>query len=225
MGYYESPYDQAIREAEEAARAVRNAYIIGFTVFFVVLAAILAILVITTVLALKKRAEHQKSVNTLITGAMWKAAFTPTRKFYFCDRATYKKPNEYKQLLAVDSEHSKLALVDYESGKLKIVDYSQILNYEVYENGSVVANGIGAGGLGLGAFSMQTSKIIKELRLIIRLKTVDNPQIVYQIVASKGVFNMGIGKNSQVYRICYPTVQEAVSLLQVIINQNKETNK
>lgn len=223
MGYYESPYDQAIREAEEAARAVRNAYIIGFTVFFVVFAAILAILVITTVIALKKRAEKQKAVNDAIAGKM--ATFTPTRKFFFCDRATFKKPDEYRQMIAVDSVNNKLALVDYESGRVKIVDYSQILNYEVYENGAVVADGIGVGGLGLGAFAMQTNHLIKELRLIIRLKTVDDPHIAYQIVASKGIFNMGIGKNSQIYRLCYPTVQEVVSLLQVIINQNKEENK
>lgn len=225
MGYYDSYIDDALREAEEAARAVRNAYIISFVVFFLVLAAILTALVVTTMLALKKRAEHQKAVNSLIAGEMLKEAFTPTRKFFFCDRATFKKSDEYRQMLAVDSEHNRLALVDYESGRLKIVDYSQILNYEVYENGSVVADGIGVGGLGLGAFSMQASKIVKELRLIIRLKTVDDPHIAYQIVASKGIFNMGIGKNSQIYRMCFPTVQEVVSLLQVIINQNKETNK
>lgn len=218
MGYYDSYYDQAVKEAEDFAAV----YVTIWLVVFFAIAAVLAALIVSTIIALKKRADKQKAVNAATEREL--VAFAPTRVFYFCDRATYKKSNDFKQILAVDSKNDRLGLVDYESGKFKIIHYSQILNYEVYENGSVVASGLGVGGV-VGAFSMQASKIVKELRLIIRLKTVDEPQIVYQVVASKGVFNLGIGKNSQIYRLCYPTVQEAVSLLQVIINQNKETNK
>lgn len=217
MGYYDSYYEQVAQEAQDLV----NLYVAIWLVVFFVIVAVLAALLIITELALKKRADQQKSVNTATAQEL--TAFAPTRVFYFCDRATFKKPDDFKQILAVDSKNNRLGLIDYESGRFKSVDYSQILNYEVYENGSVVASGLGVGGV-VGAFSMQASKIVKELRLIIRLKTVDDPQIVYQIVASKGVFNFGIGKNSQIYRLCYPTVQEVVSLLQVIINQNKEEN-
>lgn len=221
MGYYDSSYDQAIQEAEETARTIRNAYAIYVVIVFVVLAAILAALMISTIVALKKRADKQKDVNTALAREI--NAFAATRIFYCCDRATYKKPDIYKQMLAVDSKNNRLGLVDYESGKFKIVNYSQILNYEVYENGTIVANGMGVGGGLIGGFAVETNKVIKELRLIIRLKTADNPQVAYQIVASKGVFNLGIGKNSQIYRVCFPTVQEIVSLLQVIIDKNKNS--
>lgn len=222
MGY-EHYVDEALREAEREAAMMETIYIISFLVAILIVAGILITWLIISTRTLNKRAQQQKAVNDAIAEQI--AAFMPTRKFYFCDRATFKKSDEYRQLLAVNSDQNKLALIDYESGKLKIVDYSQILNYEVYENGSVIANGIGAGGLGLGGFAMSADKSVSELRLIIRLKTVDDPQIAYQIVASKGIFSMAISKNSQIYRLCFPTVQEVVSLLQVIINQNKEANK
>lgn len=168
----------------------------------------------------KKRAEQQKAINETLPDKLRKANFTPTRTFYFCDKGTYKKSDDFKQMLFVDSEHSKLGLVNYESGKLTTIDYSQILNYELYENGALQIDGAAIGGIGLGAFSAQTNQICKELRLIIRMNSVDNPHITYQIVASKSIFNFGIGKNSIIYRTCFPTVQEVISLLQVILQQN-----
>ena len=68
---------------------------------------------------------------------------------------------------------------------------------------------------------MQTTGVCKELKLIIRIKQLECPQHVYEIVSTKGIANFGIGKNSQIYRTMFPTVQEVVSLLQVVLNENK----
>ncbi|MDE6302833.1 MAG: hypothetical protein K2M36_04540 [Clostridia bacterium] len=172
----------------------------------------------------RKAAKRQKTVNEKVLSEMQSRGFVPTRTFYFCDRSTFKKSDEYKQILAVDSERKLLGLVDYESGTFREVPFSEIVNYELYENGVMVTSGMGVGSLGIGGFSMQTSSICKELKLIIRLHRPDCPHVVYNIVSTKGLVNFGIGKNSQIYRICFPTVQEAVSLLQVIQSENKAEN-
>lgn len=172
----------------------------------------------------RKAAKRQKTINEKVLSEMQSRGFVPTRTFYFCDRSTFKKSDDYKQILAVDSERKLLGLVDYESGTFREVGFSEIVNYELYENGVMVTSGMGAGGLGIGGFSMQTSSICKELKLIIRLHRPDCPHVVYNIVSTKGLVNFGIGKNSQIYRICFPTVQEAVSLLQVIQSENKAEN-
>ena len=198
------------------------AYVIVIVVFICLLAAATAAFMVSFSLNMKKRAERQKSINAKVMPALRAEGFEPTRIFSFCDRATFKKADDCKQILAVNSECKQIALIDYESGTWRIVNFADFLNYEVYENGVMVADGIGIGGFGIGAFGIQTNHICKELRLIIRVKCVDRPQTVYQIISSKGILNFGVGKNSQIYRLCFPSVQEATSLLQVVLNENKE---
>lgn len=165
----------------------------------------------------RKKAKRQKTVNEKILPEMQTRGFTPTRIFYFSDRSTFNKGNEYKQMLAVDGANKKLGLVDYEGGTFREVAFSEIVNYELYENGAMLTSGMGIG----GAFTMQTTGICKELKLIIRINQPECPQHVYDVVSTKGLVNFGIGKNSQIYRTMFPTVQEVVSLLQVILNENK----
>ena len=220
MNYYD--------EVNSAIDAVENAYdtyvLIWILVVFVFAVAV-GIILFLSFHADKKRALHQKKINDDVVLKIKEVNFTPTRTFYFCDKTTYKKTDDYKQMLLVDSNNSKLGLIDYENGEFTAIDYSQILNYELYENGTLQLNGGAIGGLGIGGFSAQTNPICKELRLIIRMNSVDKPHVAYQIVASKGIFNLGIGKNSVIYRTCFPTVQEVISLLQVILQQNKDSEK
>lgn len=219
LDYYDDVYQEVANEIDRAV----TTYVLVVLFVFLALAVAVGVYLFMLMHAEKQRAEHQKTVNSSLPAKLREANFTPTRTFYFCDKVTFKKTDDYKQMLFVDSEHNKLGLVDYDSGKLTVVDYSKIVNYELYENGTLQVNGAAIGGMGLGAFSAQTNHICKELRLIIRMNSTDNPHIAYQIVASKGIFNLGIGKNSVIYRTCFPTVQEVISLLQVILKQNKES--
>lgn len=218
LDYYDDVYKAAVDEVDRAV----TAYVLAVVFVIFAIAAAVGIYLFLSMRAEQKRAEYQKSVNDSLPSKLREANFTPTRTFYFCDKTTFKKTDDFKQMLFVDSEHNKLGLVDYESGKFTAIDYAQILNYELYENGTLQVNGAAIGGM-VGAFSAQTNHICKEMRLIIRMNSVDNPHIAYQIVASKGIFNFGIGKNSIIYRTCFPTVQEVVSLLQVILQKNKES--
>lgn len=59
----------------------------------------------------------------------------------------------------------------------------------------------------------------KDLKLIIRLNNYDNPQLVYNII-SNTTFNIGINKSSHIYKQCIETLQEVVSFLEVVKNDN-----
>ena len=62
MGYYDYYVDEAVKEAQDFA----TLYVMIWLVVFFAIVAVLATLLITTDLALKKRAEHQKAVNAAI---------------------------------------------------------------------------------------------------------------------------------------------------------------
>ncbi len=59
----------------------------------------------------------------------------------------------------------------------------------------------------------------KELKLIIRLNKYDTSQICYEIIFNTS-FNMGINKSSSTYKQCINTLQEVVSFLEVVKNEN-----
>ncbi|MDE6000956.1 MAG: hypothetical protein K2G96_01325 [Clostridia bacterium] len=227
-GYYDSYYDDYYNAVDNAVKEANRMYTIYWVIVaivFLALAVLLFAWVVNDVIKGKKSVKRQIEVNGRMQALMAQKGLLPTRIFYFCNKYTYSKPDGCKQMLAVDSERNLLWLVDYESESYSVESFSAVLNYEVYENGSMVASGIGVGGLLAGGFAAQVSHKCNELRLIIRLKSADKPQVVYNIIGSKGFMNFGIHKNSKVYRNCFPAVQEAVSLLQVIIDKNKSENQ
>lgn len=224
-GYYDDPYYGAYEEAVKEVEHYYTIYWVFLAVVFLVLGILLFAWVVNDVIKGKKSVKNQIEVNNRLLTAMRRQNSTPTRIFYFCNKYTYSKTDNCKQQLAVDSDKNLLTFVDYEKRSYITVPFSAVLNYEVYENGSIVASGIGFGGIWAGGFAAQVSHKCNELRLIIRLKTANRPQVVYEIIGSKGFMNFGIHKNSKVYRNCFPAVQEAVSLLQVIIDKNKSENQ
>ncbi len=155
-------YDK-VNSAIEAAEKTYSTYVLIWVLVILGLVAAIGTIIFLSVYADKKRALHQKKVNDAIALKIQDAQFTSTRTFYFCDKATYKKTDDFKQMLLVDSKHNKLGLVNYENGEFATIDYSQILNYELYENGTLQINGGAIGGIGLGAFSAQTNPICKAL--------------------------------------------------------------
>ncbi len=223
-GYYDGYWDE-VNDAVEEVNHFYTIYWVIIAVALLLIGVFLGAWVVNDIVKGKKAVKNQSLVNSKIMNAMPGANFTPSRIFYFCDKHSYSKPDSCKQMLAVDSEKQILGAVDYSSGCLIKIPFSKVLNYEVYENGSIVASGIGAGGIIAGGFAAQVSHKCNELRLIIRIKSADRPQVVYNIIGSRGFMNFGIYKNSKVYRSCFPSVQEAVSLMQVIIDKNKQQEK
>lgn len=166
--------------------------------------------------SLKKERENQKSLNELALSQASKSGFIPTRIFYIADYSTFNKPDECKKMLAVDTENKKLLVQDYTKNTSNIIDFKDFLNYELYENSSILTQGITGG---VGYFGGESKGMIRDLRIIIRFKSIVQPQIAYNLI-SKTILNMGVAKTSPVYRAISPTMQELISLLEVIKNEN-----
>ena len=110
----------------------------------------------------------------------------------------------------------------YKKEKIIIVGFNEVLNYEVYENGSNSTFGGNAGGLFGGIFAAETNGMCKDLKLIIRLNSFENAQIVYNII-SNTTFNAGLNKSTSQYKSCISSMQEVVSFLEVVKKQNRNT--
>ena len=63
----------------------------------------------------------------------------------------------------------------------------------------------------------------KDLKIIIRLNSYENAQIVYNII-SNTTFNTGLNKSTSQYKSCISSLQEVVSFLEVVRNENRNTN-
>ena len=109
----------------------------------------------------------------------------------------------------------------------KVYSFKDIFNYEVYENGDSVVKGTAGksliGGLffGLGGMIVagntkrKTEEICSELKLVIRINDIDNPQLTLTYIDSN------IKKSSSTYKTIKESLRNACSTIEFIIN-NKE---
>ena len=212
--YYEQIY-------EEANKAYNNYMILYYVIPIVVIALIFAAVALSLVIGISKTRKKQYQINLTAKKYLKRKGFTSTSVFYFCDQATKGKSNNYKKMLLVDDVNKKFALVNYKSGKTVIADYKEFLNYEIYENSNLVVSGGAIGGLGLGFFGAETSGQCKDLRLIMRITKPDTPHVAYEVVPHT-FFNIGLSKNSNMYRDCMESLQEMVSFFEVIKSENEK---
>lgn len=163
--------------------------------------------------------KRQEQINNKANQSMQNVEFKQTKIFFLDDYATQNQSNSCKKYISIDNENKKICLVDYSKGSLLIVGFDEILNYEIYENGSQQTVGGNANGFWSGLFGAETNGMCKELKLIIRLNRYDISQVCYEIIFNTS-FNMGINKSSSVYKQCVNTLQEVVSFLEVVKNEN-----
>lgn len=186
-----------------------------FVVFFLGLSFYLAIHQSKTSSIIKAQEEINNKANKFLQ----ENNFNQSKAFCLNDNVTYNKDDSYKKYISIDNENRKICLIDYSQDKLLIVGFEEILNYEIYENGSQQTFGGNAYGFWSGLFGAETNGMCKELKLIIRLKRYDVSQVCYEII-SDTCFNAGINKSSAIYKECISTLQEVVSFLEVIKNEN-----
>lgn len=167
----------------------------------------------------KAKANEQFEINNKTLADLQSNNFNVSKIFYICDNNTYKKENSYKKMLVVDNDNKKICLVDYNSKNYYIIDFSEFLNYEIYENGGMITSGGVIGGLGIGVLGAETSGNCKDLKLIIRVKDLSKPQVAYDVITHY-MAGMGLSKSSPLYRDCMNTLQEVISFLEVVKNDN-----
>ena len=195
-------------------------FLIYWLVFIIVFLGTLVIIWAVHQSGVSNARKNQENINSKANDSLKNSNFKSTKKFYLNDYATYNQSNNCKKFIAVDNDNKQICLIDYEKGSMLIVEFNEILNYEVYENGSNATTGGSIGGFWSGIFGAETNGMCKDLKLIIRLKRYDTSQVSYEIISNTS-FNMGINKSTQPYKQCISTLQEVVSFLEVIKNENK----
>ena len=127
--------------------------------------------------------------------------------------------------LIVDNEHKQFIYLSgkYQSKKYK---FSDIINYEIYENGHSKVKGragsaliggafFGLGGLIVGSsMSRNINEKCNQLKLIIRLNDFDCPQIMITYVD-----NVDWDKNGRKYRNMKENIQAVCSMLEYMLNE------
>lgn len=195
-------------------------YITFITLFIIALPCTFLIFYLIYSVELSSQRKHQETINTTAIAELSQLNLQYTKIFYMSDNATIDQENITKKQFLINDKEKQIYFIDYERGNILCVPFTEILNYEVYENGDSITSGAGAGGLFLGVFGAQTTGMCKELRLIIRLKRYDNSQITYDLI-SNTFLGMGINKSTQTYKECISTLQNVVSFLEVVKSENK----
>lgn len=193
--------------------------LIYWLIFIIVFLGILVIFWAVHKSGVSNTCKNQKSINLKSNNFLKSSNFNVTKIFYLNDNATYNQPKDCKKFIAVDNISKQICFIDYEKCSMLIVGFNEILNYEIYENGSNATTGGNVIGFGAGFFGAETNGMCKDLKLIIRLKRYDKSQISYDIISNTS-FNVGINKSTQAYKQCISTLQELVSFLEVVKNEN-----
>ncbi len=198
-------------------------FTIYWIVFFIVFFGVLLIVACIKRFSGSQQRNEQQAINKQIYAKLEALKFSMSKVFYLNDNHTYNSDDDCKKFLAVDIPNKKLVLINYDTYDFLIMQFSDILNYEIYENGSnaIVGGNIGCGS---GIFVAENSAMCKNLKLIIRLNRYDTSQVAYEIVSGT-TFNFGISKSSSAYKECISTLQEVVSFLEVIKSENEKLNK
>ena len=194
-------------------------YIYGWLIFIFVLLFAFVIYSIVFHLNEKNNRERQKEINDKVCEKLQNDGFQMTKVFYMSDNTTDKQINIYKKMIMLDEINKKICLINYDEGEMSIVGVDEILGYEIYENGGQMTTGAAISGWWAGIFSADTQGKCHDLKLIIRIKKLEKPQIVYNFI-QKTFMNFGLIKTSDCYRQTIKTMQEVVSFLEVIKNEN-----
>lgn len=193
-------------------------YIYVWLIFIFVLLFAFVIYSIVFYLNEKNNRERQKEINDKVCEKLQNDGFQMTKVFYLADNTTDKQINIYKKMIVLDEINKKICLINYDESEMSIVGVDEILGYEIYENGGQMTTGAVISGWWAGIFSADTQGKCHDLKLIIRLKKLEKPQIVYNLI-QKTFMNFGLIKTSDCYRQTIKTMQEVVSFLEVIKNE------
>lgn len=183
---------------------------------------------LSIILIKKKRQKDIQKINKGANEQLIKCGFKSQTVYTFEE---FKNGNAegYNKFIAIDNEDKTICFVDYQKYRIILTSFDEILNYEVYENGCEISNGTTiAGGMLLGrkkrfgvgtALTSTTSqKSCTELRLIVRIKSYSTPQVAYDLVSGK-LFS-GITATSSEYTRIIASLQEVVSFLEILIDEN-----
>lgn len=164
-------------------------------------------------------------INKCVYEKLDEIGFNITKCFQFSEFKC-NDTEKYNKFIAVDYANKKIGLIDYRNDTIIIVGFDEILNYEVYDASGMVTSGRSIDGYLLGkrtavstsSFTSRTQKSCNILRLNIRIKSLENPQIAYDII-SETAFNLGYSELSNKYNMLMLSLQEVISFLEIVIKE------
>lgn len=169
----------------------------------------------------KNNRENVQELNQKARETFDAQGFVAEQIFVLDDSTTTETSNEDKKFFAINAAEKKIGFIDYENSKILIVNFGDILDFEVYENNVKGFSGANIG-LGLSVFGAREETQCKDLRLIITLKNYANCNIVYDLIGNT-FMNVGIAKESSVYKKVLASLQKVVSFLKIIKEENSKT--
>lgn len=194
---------------------------LAFYIVIFVFCIFLFVFLIADCVILSKQIKGQTEINTVAKEYLQKNNFEYDKVFYLTDRSTVDKQNFEKQTIYVNTKNKKIAFTDYDAGSVCIVNFEDVLDYEVYKNGSTVTTGAKFGGFG-ALFGAESAGNCRQLKLIIKLKEYSRPQIVYTFIDNPNLGLIGLSETSKIYQACVKSIQEISSFLEVLKNENKK---
>lgn len=167
----------------------------------------------------KKYLQKRAEINATLSQTAKSNGLNIDKVFVINDYQAFNKQNaEMKPQFLIDTTAKKMILVDYDKPMTVVVEFEEFLNYEIYENGSMAFSGGAMGGLLVGGFWGESTGRCNNLRLIIRLKRYDCPQMAYDVI-TKTFMNMGTAKTSKAYQTCVSSMQELASFFEILKNE------
>ncbi len=191
-------------------------------IIYLFLIVMLIFLIVYSVNKSSKNSSQEK-FNEGVVDSLKNSNFVYNKIFYISDEASFNRNNLCKKLILADTKSKKMCLIDYEKFNAVVVNFDEILNYEIYENGATQTTG-GKLGYFASVFTAETKNKCKELKLIIRVKSYETPQISYSIIDNT-FLNSGESKSSALFKECIDSLQQVVSFLEVIVKENENNKK
>lgn len=200
----------------------------AMAVIYLGLSAILFSFSILPSIFMRKIGNERNEINQSAKDILDKTSFRCTKSFEFFEFKNGQNNEMRNKMIFVDSQDKKIGFIDYKKESLLVVNFADILSYEVYENGGEVTRGNSITGgrmfgkrsiLATSSYASRTQTMCNDLRLNIRLKSLDNSQVAYDII-SDTPFNYGCNTNSKKYRNLMSSLQEVVAFLEALIANN-----
>lgn len=176
--------------------------------------------------------QIQRAINDKVKSIIANEDFRVSNTIYLVDQLTHKaENNSCKKMIYIDKEALRFCVVDYKNKRFIIFDVDEMRDYEIYVNDNEVFTGSafghdksslsGRSSNGFATFSGETQTFCSDLTLLIKLNSIDVPQVAYSIISGAR-----ISRQSSVYSECMSTLQEAISLFELVkdLNEQRQLN-
>ncbi|HBF3279853.1 SHOCT domain-containing protein [Clostridioides difficile] len=150
------------------------------------------------------------------------------------DSENFKATKKIAKFIEFDDDSKRFVVLngfDRERMNLNVYNYSDIIEYELLENGETVTKGgvgralaggalFGATGAIVGGVTAKrtTKAFIDSLKIKITLNNLSNPNVYVNLIQLK------TKSNSSIYKMAYSSAQEILSILAIIVKDNEAVN-